>query len=260
VPSEPVIGICAVRERARWSFWNQDAHLVADTYVAPLQRAGAVAVLLPVDARAPLGLLERIDGLLLIGGADVDPASYDEEREPATEATYLERDEFEIALLRGALERELPVLGICRGMQILNVALGGTLEQNLVDVDGSHPHRKLIGTFDGTEHAVTLDPGSLAARAAGEEIHIARCHHHQAVLELGDGLVISGTASDGVPEAIETTDDRWVLGVQWHPEADDRSRMFHALTEAALDYACGLRNARNPGLLEQRSFGLKDHT
>jgi putative glutamine amidotransferase len=229
-----VIGICAVRERARWSFWDQEADLVARTYVASVQRAGAVAMLLPIDLRAPEVLLDRIDGLLLIGGADVDPASYRAAKDPATEATYPERDRFEIALLVGALQRKLPLLGICRGMQLLNVALGGTLQQSLIAEDGSNPHRKVIGTFDGTEHHVRLDRGSLAARAVGEEVHIARCHHHQAVLELGQGLVISGrAASDGVTEAIETTDGGWALGVQWHPETDDRSRLFAALCDAA---------------------------
>src|SRR5437764_2899375 len=126
--SAPVVGICAVRERARWSFWDQPAHLVANSYVASVQRTGAVAVLLPIDPRAPLELLERIDALLIIGGSDVDPSMYGAEPDPALEATYKERDEFEIALLRGALERELPVLGICRGMHVINVALGGTLQ------------------------------------------------------------------------------------------------------------------------------------
>src|SRR5205085_495752 len=135
------IGICAVRERARWSFWDQDAHLVADTYVAAVKRAGGIAMLLPIDLRAPGVLLERIDGLLLIGGADVDPASYGAEPHPATEATYPERDRFEIELLTGALARGVPLLAICRGMQLLNVALGGTLEQSLVAEDGSNPHR-----------------------------------------------------------------------------------------------------------------------
>jgi putative glutamine amidotransferase len=229
-----VIGICAARERARWSFWDQEAHLVADTYVAAVQRAGGIAVLLPIDVSAADVLLDRIDGLLLIGGADVDPASYGAKPDPATERTYPERDRCEIALLLGALQRELPLLAICRGMQLLNVALGGTLQQSLISDDGSNPHRKVIGTFDGTEHQVRLDPGSLAARAVGEELHIARCHHHQAVLELGQGLVVSGrAASDGVTEAIETTDGSWALGVQWHPETDDRSRLFGALCEAA---------------------------
>ncbi len=230
----PVIGICAVRERASWAFWNQDAHLVADSYVAPVQRAGGVAVLLAVHARAPVELLDWLDGLMLIGGADLDPASYRAPREPTTESFYPERDEFELAMVRAAIERDVPVLAICRGMQILNVAFGGTLEQNLVAADGSTPHRKVVGTFAGNEHTVKLAPGSLAADAVGEQVHIARCHHHQAVLDLGDGLVVTGRAeSDGVTEAIELADGRWALGVQWHPEADDRSRLFGALLDAA---------------------------
>jgi putative glutamine amidotransferase len=197
-----------------------------------------MAVLLAVDGRAPLEMLDRVDGLLLIGGADLDPASYGAASEQATEATYIERDEFEIAMLRGALERDLPVLAICRGMQILNVALGGTLEQDLVNEAGEHPHRRAVGSFEGTEHMVMLEPGSLAARSVGEEVHVARCHHHQAVKQIGEGLVITGTATDdGVIEAIETTDGRWVLGVQWHPEADERSRLFAALADAAREKA-----------------------
>jgi putative glutamine amidotransferase len=229
----PVIGICAVRERARWSFWDQDAHLAADSYVAPLQRAGGLAVLLALDPRAPLELLDRVDGLLLIGGADIDPSTYGAARDPATEAVYPERDAFEIALLRDAIARGLPVLGICRGMQVLNVALGGTLVQDLADPDGTQPHRRMKGTFEGNEHTVTLASGSLAARAVGEEAHVAHCHHHQAILELGDGLEISGRAEDGVIEAIELADGSWGLGVQWHPEANDKSRLFAALCEAA---------------------------
>ncbi len=229
----PVIGLCAVHEQARWSFWDQDAHLVADSYVAPLQRAGGVAVLLAVDVRAPLELLDRLDALLLIGGADLDPSMYGAARDPATEATYPDRDRFEIALLRGALERELPVLGICRGMQVLNVAMGGTLLQDLVAQDGSHPHRRVRGTFDGNDHTVGLEPGSLVARAVGEEAHLAHCHHHQAVLDLGSGLVVSGRSEDGVIEAIELANGGWGLGVQWHPEASDTTRLFAALCDAA---------------------------
>jgi len=237
VRSEPVIGICAAHERARWSFWDQPAHLVPHSYVASVQRTGAVAVLLPVDPRAPRELLERIDALLLIGGADIDPSIYGALREPSTEATYPERDHFEVALLTRALERGLPVLGICRGMQILNVALGGTLVQNLVAADGRHPHRRALGSFRGTEHMVVLTPGSLAARAVGEELHTVHCHHHQAVDRVGEGLLVSARADDGVIEAIEATDGSWTLGVQWHPEANQRSRLFHALREAASRYA-----------------------
>jgi len=230
----PVIGICAVRERARWSFWDQTAHLVADTYVSCVQRTGAIAVLLPVDDRVPVELLDRIDALLLIGGADIDPSVYGAELDSLTESTYPDRDAFEIAMLRGAIERGMPVLGICRGMQALNVALGGTLLQHIPEVDGSNPHRRVVGSFEGTEHIVELEPGSLAARAAGEEVHTARCHHHQAIDRLGDGLIVTGRArQDGLVEAIELNDGAWVLGVQWHPETDERSRLFASLTKAA---------------------------
>jgi len=237
VRSEPVIGVCAVRERARWSFWDQTAHLVADTYVSSVQRTGAIAVLLPVDDRAPLELLDVIDGLLLIGGADIHPSSYGEPPDPDLESTYPDRDRFEIALLNGALDRSMPVFGICRGMQVLNVALGGTLLQHIPEVEGSNPHRRALATFEGTDHTIVLEPSSLAAEAAGEEVHTARCHHHQAIDRLGDGLVIGGRAEvDDVIEAIETGDGRWVLGVQWHPEADEQSRVVGALVEQARDY------------------------
>ena len=237
-PSEtsdpPVVGLCAVRERARWSFWDQTAHLVAHSYVRVVQGAGGVAVLLPVDERAAPRLARVIDGLLLIGGADVDPGTYGAEPDPATEATYPDRDAFEIAMIHCALERELPVLGICRGMQVLNVAFGGTLLQDLTGPDGRNIHRRRLGGFEDTENHVALDDGSLVARATGEGVHVARCHHHQAIAELGDGLLVTGRAvEDGLPEAIEAGDGRWVLGVQWHPEAEDRSAILHAFVGAA---------------------------
>lgn len=234
----PIIGICAVKERARWAFWDQTAHLAAHTYVSAVQNTGALAVLLPVDARPPEPLLDRIDGLMVIGGADLDPAIYGQEPSQATENTYRDRDEFELALTRGALERGLPFLGICRGMQLLNVALGGTINQNLVDDDGINSHRRIVGTFEGTEHDIDLHAGSLVARATGEEVHEARCHHHQAIDRLGDGLVVTASARDGVPEAIELEDDdRWVLGVQWHPEAGDKRQLFSAFAQAAAQRA-----------------------
>jgi putative glutamine amidotransferase len=237
VNGEPVIGICAVRERARWAFWDQTAHLVADTYVAAIQSTGALSVLLPVQPHDPERLLDRIDGLLLIGGADLDPRSYGEVPEPGVEATYRERDDFEIALTRAAIERGMPYLGICRGMQILNVALGGNLNQHLALEDGTTPHRRIVGTFEGNEHEIHLEPGSLAARALEEERHEGRCHHHQAVGRLGNGLVVTGRAADGVAEAIELEGGGWVLGVQWHPEAAEKRELFRSFVAAARDWA-----------------------
>jgi putative glutamine amidotransferase len=235
---QPVIGICAVRERARWAFWDQTAHLVADTYVAALQETGAVAVLLPVDSRAPDVLLDRIDGLVVIGGADIDPRLYGQAPSEALEKSYAERDEFEIALTLGAIERDLPFLGICRGMQLLNVARGGTLLQELTDENGVPTHRRIVGTFEGNEHHIELDHGSLAERAIGESIHIGRCHHHQAIDRLGAGLRVTGRArEDDVPEAIESSDGGWVLGVQWHPEAADKRELFHAFAAATRERA-----------------------
>jgi putative glutamine amidotransferase len=194
-----VVGICAVHERARWSFWDQPAHLVADSYVCAVQEAGGIAVLLPVDTGAEMRLLELVDALLLIGGADVDPAVYGAERDPATEATYPERDGFEITIVQGALKRDLPVLAICRGMQILNVALGGTLRQDLAAPEGGNIHRRRLGSLDETENHIALDDGSLVARAAREAMHVACCHHHQAIDALGEGLVVSGRGRGRAP-------------------------------------------------------------
>ena len=234
----PVIGLCAAREQARWSFWDRPAHLVSNSYVRAVQRAGGAAVLLPVDERAAERVVGLIDALLLIGGADVDPRTYGSDPEPATEVTYPERDRFEITMANLALERDLPVLGICRGMQILNVARGGTLVQDLAGPDGKNIHRRRLGTFEDAENHVALEEGSLVARAAGEGVHIAHCHHHQAIGELGEGLVVSGRAvEDGLAEAIEAADGRWVLGVQWHPEARDESAILAAFVETAAERA-----------------------
>jgi putative glutamine amidotransferase len=146
-------------------------------------------------------------------------------------------DEYEQALLLGAAERDLPLLGICRGMQLLNVARGGSLRQHLPEEFGHHEHRRTPGTFDGADHPVRLAPGSLAARCAGETRHATKSHHHQGVERLGAGLEISGRAElDELPEAIEAPDRRFALGVQWHPEADESSRLIAALVDQAAVY------------------------
>ena len=162
-----------------------------------------------------------IDGLILAGGADIDPSAYDQQPHSETADTVPERDAFEVALARAAVERDLPVLGICRGMQLINVACGGTLLQHLPERYGHHEHRRVVGSFDGADHDVTLNDGSLAASAAGEITHATKSHHHQGVDRLGDGLTVSGVSGlDDLPEAIEMPDRTFVLGVQWHPEAD----------------------------------------
>ena len=233
----PVIGICAALERASWSVWDQRAALLSLSYVTAVQRAGGLAIMLPPDERLieePDEVLDLLDGLMLAGGADIDPASYGQAAHPETVDTVPERDAFEIALTRAAIERNLPVLGICRGMQLLNVVRGGTLLQHLPDLFGHEDHRRVLGSFEGAEHDVVLSEGSLAASAAGEIVHVTRSHHHQGVDRIGDGLIVSGTSTmDGLPEAVELPDRTFVLGVQWHPEADEGSAVIGALVAAA---------------------------
>jgi putative glutamine amidotransferase len=240
MPSRPRIGLCTALERARWTVWDQEAFLLSRSYADALQAAGAVAVMLPPDpwlAEHPEDALDALDALVLAGGADIDPAGYGAERHPKTVNTRPERDRAEIALARGALERDLPVLGICRGMQLINVAFGGTLTQHLPDEVGHERHRPHPGSFDDSDHEVRLTEGSLAALAVGETVHNTKSHHHQGLEAIAEPFEVTGHSMiDDVPEAIEAPYRRFVLGVQWHPEADERSRVIGALIERARDY------------------------
>jgi putative glutamine amidotransferase len=231
-----LIGVCTALERARWGAWEGVlADVSPRSYTLAIQRAAATAILLPPDdaaAESPGRLLELVDGLLLAGGSDVDPASYGARPHPEIGITWPERDRFELALAHEALERDLPLLGICRGMQILNVACGGTLVQHLPDTVGGHWHCHTPGAFSG--HEVRLEPGSLAAQAVGAEHASVDSHHHQALDELGEGLVASGWSEpDGLVEAVEIPDHGYALGVLWHPEEGERKGVVGSLVEEA---------------------------
>lgn len=230
-----MIGLCSALDRVRFGPWNELADHLPRSYATAVQRAGGLALLLPPDddvARDPDELLDRLDALVLAGGGDVDPTSYGARPHPETGGTSPERDRFELALAHRALERDLPLLGVCRGMEMLNVATGGTLVQHLPDVLGHRDHAHTPGAF--AEHAVELEPGSLAARAVGAGATLVKSHHHQGVDELGEGLVVSGrSVPDGIPEAIELPGRAFALGVLWHPEADEASRVIGALVEQA---------------------------
>jgi putative glutamine amidotransferase len=234
--SRPLIGICAAVEQARWASWDLVVAMAPQTYTGSVQAAGGLATILPPDPVAtaePDLVLDRIDALLLAGGSDIDPATYGADPAPQTTGYRAERDEFELALLRRAIERDMPALGICRGMQVLNVACGGTLVQHVPDrLDGDILHRELPGTFSG--HEVELVPGTLAARAVAAARATIKSHHHQGVDVLGAGLVVSGySATDELIEAIELPDRGYALGVLWHPEEDMYSNVIRSLVEAA---------------------------
>jgi putative glutamine amidotransferase len=236
----PAIGITIPFTHASYGVWDQPSAVLPAGYVTEVRRAGALALMAAPEPELvddPDELLHRLDGLIVSGGVDVDPACYGAEPHPETKGCTPERDAFEIALIRRAAELDMPVLGICRGMQVLNVAFGGTLIQHLPDTFGHEDHRRVPGNFDEADHDVRLVPDSLAAAAAGELLHTTKSHHHQGVDEVGDGLIVTGTSAiDDLVEALELPDRRFVLGVQWHPEADERSQIIGALVQAAAQY------------------------
>ncbi len=225
-----MIGLTAYIEPVRWGRWELVATLLPHRYVEPVVASGGRAVLLPPDL--PDGAEEvvaRLDGLVLTGGADIDPAHYGAQRHPATEAPRPERDISELALLAAAIRCDLPVLGICRGMQLMAVAGGGTLHQHLPDVVGHDEHRPSHGAFG--EHAVDLAPGSRAADILGERVTV-RSYHHQGVDSSGSARA-SAWAPDGAIEALELPGHCFALGVLWHPEVGTDGRLFAALVAAA---------------------------
>ena len=227
--TRPLIGLTSYGEQTRFGVWDLDSVLLPRTYVDMVAAAGGAPVLLP-SIPAAADAVAALDALVVTGGPDVDPAAYCAASHPRTVVARRERDEAELLMLRRALDRGIPLLGVCRGLQVLNVALGGTLVQHVPDAVGHTDHNPAPGVFGAT--AVTLVPGSRVAAAVGART-LVQCHHHQAVDRLGDGLVVSGRAADGVVEAVEQPDGPLTVGVQWHPEQDAADvRLFAAFVAA----------------------------
>jgi putative glutamine amidotransferase len=234
--SRPLIGVCAAVERASFGVWKDEpATLLPLSYSRAIHGAGGMMAMLPPDRLAqedPGELLDRIDALVLGGGADIDPEAQGVEAHPETVGTNPDRDRFEIALALGALERSIPLLGVCRGLQVLNVACGGTLDQHIPERLGHEIHRPVPGSW--AEHDVRIEPGSLTARAAGTERLTVKSHHHQGVDRIAEGLTASAWATDDDSvEAVESEDGAFALGVLWHPEEDPEDRVIPALIERA---------------------------
>jgi putative glutamine amidotransferase len=224
-----VVGISASRELACWDSWECQADVLPARYVDSVLGAGALPLLLPAIGPAAVELLDRVDALVLSGGADVDPARYGAPPHPLLGPTQETRDATELALAAEAVRRGLPLLAVCRGLQVLNVALGGDLVQDLSELPGCSAHVLSPGVYTPT--GIRLEPDSWLAGALGPA-PAGQCHHHQALGRLGAGLVAVGWAPDGVVEAAELRARALTVGVQWHPEQDEQPRLFRAFVEA----------------------------
>jgi len=243
----PVIGLTTYLQQARTGVWDVHASFLPGIYVEGVTLAGGIATLLPpqpVDAEIAARVLDGVDGLVITGGKDIDPAVYGHDPHPTTDEPARDRDAWEFALLAAALRRRMPVLGICRGAQVLNVALGGTLHQHLPDILGHSRHQQGDAVFY-TSTVRTVE-GSKLAGLIGES-SAAECYHHQAIDRLGDGLVVSAHDSEGVIEAVEMPGHDFVLAVQWHPEETlDDLRLFAGVVQAARVHAAERANLRVP--------------
>ena len=230
--ARPVVGITTYLTRAAFGVWDLDAALAPAAYVRSVVRAGGVPLLVPPGAAAE-ETLDAVDGLIFSGGSDLDPELYGEAAHVATVGIVRERDDFELELMRAALARDLPLLAICRGSQVLNVALGGGLEQHVPDRTAADTHKETPGVF--AEHDVEVLDGTRLASIVGERTDV-KSHHHQGYGELGTGLREAARAPDGTVEALEDPNRRFTLGVLWHPEEGEDLALFEALVAEAAEY------------------------
>jgi gamma-glutamyl-gamma-aminobutyrate hydrolase PuuD len=243
--SRPLIGVTAYRQDTRWWSWDRDAAVVPGAYLDVVVAAGGWPVLVPpvgdaaaagpedaaaVVASAVEPLLDALDGLLVIGGGDVSSGRYGQDPDARNGGTSDLRDELEFQLLDAALDRDLPVLAVCRGHQVLNVLFGGTLLQQLPDVLGSTRHQPRAGAFG--EVTVLTEPSTHVKRLLGDRAEVL-CSHHQAIGAVGESLLVSARSDDGVIEAVEVLGRTFAVGVQWHPEENGDVRLFAGLVEAA---------------------------
>lgn len=240
-PARPVIGLTTYLEQAQTGVWDVQAAFLPLVYFEAVTRAGGIAVLLPPQPVSPDiadRVLDGLDGLIITGGKDVEPARYGQEPHPATDEPRPDRDAWEDELLRRAIDREIPFLGICRGAQMLNVALGGTLHQHLPDLLGDTTYQAGGGVFN--QVGVTIEPASrlhtlLEGRAEPLAVPV---YHHQSIDRVADGLVVTARAGDGIVQAVEMPAVPFGVAVQWHPEQDAEDiRLFTGLVDAARRYA-----------------------
>jgi putative glutamine amidotransferase len=231
--ARPLIGITAYVEPAKWGAWELSSALVPHMYVEAIERAGGRALLVPPSTEGVDETLDALDGLLFSGGADLDPSTYGQEAHPETNGTRPDRDHGELALLTAALERDMPVLAVCRGSQVLNVARGGDLVQHLPEVVGDERHKHTPGVF--ADHDVRVEPGSKVGEVLGDRAPV-KSHHHQGYGRVGEGLREVAWADDGTVEALEDPEKRFAVGVLWHPEAGEDAALFDALVEQARAY------------------------
>ena len=231
--AKPLVGITTYVEDAAWGHWQLEAALIPYDYVRAIERAGGRALLVPPDTDGVEETLDALDGLLFSGGNDLDPASYGAEAHAETSGTKPERDRGELALLEGALARDMPMLAVCRGFQVLNVARGGDLVQHLPDAVGHEQHRAVKGVF--SEHGVKIDDASRLGSIVGGHAPV-KSHHHQGVGRVGEGLREAAWADDGTVEALEDPEKRFTVGVLWHPEAGEDMKLFEALVAEAAAY------------------------